>query len=175
MKDLGPISYFLGIEVHHTSSGLFLSQAKYIMDLLTRAGMTGAKPVSSPAASNAKLSHALGDPLTNPTEYHSIVGGLQYLTLTRPDITFVVNQICQYMHAPTTSHLVAVKHILRFLKGIITFGLHFWPGPLHLIAYCDADWAGNLIIEYLQVVIVFILGPILFRGPQRNRLLWPTL
>ncbi|XXG88667.1 hypothetical protein AAC387_Pa12g0857 [Persea americana] len=114
------------------------------MDLLTRAGMTGAKPVSSPATSNVKLSRALGDPLTNPTEYRNIVGGLQYLTLTRRVITFAVNLVCQYMHAPTTSHLVVVKRVLRFLKGTITFGLHFRPGPLCLIAYCDTDWAGNL-------------------------------
>lgn len=121
MKVLRPLSYFLGIEVRRHSSSLFLLQTKYIMDLLARTRMTGAKPISSPSTSNAKLSHTSGDLLADPTEYRNIVGGLQYLTLTHPEITFTVNQVCQYMHAPTAFHLVVVKCILRFLKGTITF------------------------------------------------------
>lgn len=70
-----------------------------------------------------------------------IVSRLQYLTLTRPDIIFAVNQVYQHMHAPTSTHLVTVKIILQFLKGTIQYGLLFWPGRPRLIAYCDADWA----------------------------------
>lgn len=89
------------------------------MDLLAWAGITGAKPVSSLAASTAKLSLNSGEPLADRMEYRNIVGGLQYLTLTHPDITFAVNQVCQYMHVPTTSHLAAVKPIMR--------DSHIWP------------------------------------------------
>lgn len=103
--------------------------------------MTGVKPVSSLAASTAKLSLNSGEPLADPMEYRSIVGGLQYLTLTCPDITSAVNQVCQYMLVPTTSHLVVAKPIMRFLKGTVTFGLHFRSGLLRVIAYCDANWA----------------------------------
>lgn len=98
-------------------------------------------------ASNGKISLTSGTLLDKPTEHRSIVGGLQYLTLTQPDIAFVVNQVCQYMHAPTTTHLIAVKRSLRFffffLKGTVSFGIHLRPSLLRLIAYCNADWASQ--------------------------------
>ncbi|KAJ6918083.1 hypothetical protein NC651_012338 [Populus alba x Populus x berolinensis] len=84
-----------------------------------------------------------GQPYSHPQQYHSIVGALQYLTFTRPDISFSVNQACQFMHNPMHSHVVAVKRILRYLKGTLDVGLHFQAGPLHLQAYSDADWAGD--------------------------------
>ena len=104
--------------------------------------MLGSQPVTSP------VSHSKANPsnvalLSNPTEYRQIVGALQYITITRPDITFAVNHACQHMHQPTTHHMVAVKRILRFLKSTPTHNLFLRPGPLHLVAYCDADWAGD--------------------------------
>lgn len=131
MKDLGPLSYFLGIEVHHTSQGLLLSQTKYITDLLVKSNMLGWKPVGSPA-SKEKLSPSDGVPIANPTQFRRIVGALQYVTLTRPDICFAINQACQFMHAPTEVHFIAARRILRFLKGTITHGLHFGPGLFRL-------------------------------------------
>lgn len=79
----------------------------------------------------------------SPEQYLSIVGALQYLTFTRPDIAFAVNQCCQFMHNPLDIHVVAVKRILRYLSGTLDFGIHFNPGPLQLQAYRDADWAGD--------------------------------
>ena len=84
-----------------------------------------------------KLSKTDGDRISNPQECHSIVGALQCVTLTRPDIAFAVNQVCQFMHDPRTTHWMAVKRILRFLKGTITHGLHFRQGPLQFTAYLD--------------------------------------
>ncbi|KAF5449959.1 hypothetical protein F2P56_030352 [Juglans regia] len=104
LKDLGPLSFFLGIQATHNSNGLHLTQAKYIYDLLHRACMLGAKPSKTPVASGSKLSQFEGESLLDPTEYRHVVGALQYYTLTRPDISFFVNQLCQYMHAPTSSH-----------------------------------------------------------------------
>ncbi|PKI35921.1 hypothetical protein CRG98_043675 [Punica granatum] len=76
--------------------------------------------------------------------YRSVVGSLQYLLLTRPDIAYGVNQVCQFMHRPTTTHWTAVKRILRYLKGTITYGLHICPGRISSIhGFFDADWAGN--------------------------------
>jgi hypothetical protein len=106
--------------------------------------MYDAKPIKSPVDSDSKLSKFSGDPLPTPHEYHSIVGALQYVTLTGPDIAFVINQVCQYMHEPRTSHWIAVKRILRFLKETITHGLYFRKGPFTLTAYSDVDWVGDI-------------------------------
>ncbi|KAM1936629.1 hypothetical protein ACFX15_013875 [Malus domestica] len=102
--------------------------------------MEGAKPYCTPLGSQ-KLDHN-GPLLSNPTEYRYIVGGLQYLTWTRSDLAFAVNQICQFMDAPREQHLQAAKCVLRFLKGSISHGLWFTKGPITLSAYSDADWAG---------------------------------
>ncbi|XP_048425193.1 uncharacterized mitochondrial protein AtMg00810-like [Pyrus x bretschneideri] len=140
VKDLGPLHYFLGLEVHRSPNGLFLHQTKYLLDLLKKTNMEGAKPCCTPLGSQ-KLDHS-GPLLSNPTEYRSIVGGLQYLTWTQPDLAFAVNQICQFMHALREQHLQAAKRVLRFLKGSISHGLWFTKGPITLSAYSDADWDG---------------------------------
>lgn len=82
-KDLGPLHYFMGIEVGRSLEGMFLLQTRYTMDLLNRANMLGAKPVFSPASYQNKLRSNMGDPLSDPTTFCSIVGALQYLSLTR--------------------------------------------------------------------------------------------
>jgi hypothetical protein len=140
MKDLGSLNYFLGIKVDRDSTGIHLTQSKYIVDVLHRSKMAGAKPSSTPIASGSKLVASYCD----PTEYRSIVGALQYCTLTRPKISFAVNQLCQYMHSPTTSHWSFAKRVLRYLKGSLHHGLFFGKGSLQLNAFCDSDWAGSL-------------------------------
>jgi histone deacetylase 1/2 len=106
LKDLGDLHYFLGIEVHKVSDGLVLNQAKYAHDVVARAGMTGCTGCPTPLSSSEKLSAREGDLLgpEDSTKYKSMVGALQYLTLTRPDISYAVNKVCQYLHAPTTIH-----------------------------------------------------------------------
>jgi len=102
LRDLGDVHYFLGIEVQSTGMGLMLRQHKYILDILTRAGMTSYKPVDT-LFSPSKLAIQPDHPFSDPTRFRQIVGALQYLTFTRPDIFFAVNRVCQYMHAPTPS------------------------------------------------------------------------
>jgi hypothetical protein len=114
MKDLGPLQHFLGIAVTRSSSGMMLSQRQYALDLLERAGMTACKPCIIPVDTKAKLSSD-GPPVADPTLYRSLVGALQYLTFTRPDITYAVQQVCLHMHDPREPHLTAVKRILRYL------------------------------------------------------------
>jgi len=143
VKDLGKLHYFLGIEVIPVKDGLLLSQQRYIRDLLSKTNMTEAKPVSSPMSSSAALSAYTGDPMEDPSLYRSTVGSLQYLSLTRPDLAFAVNRVCQFMHRPTKLHWQAVKRILRYLKCTITHGLLLQKtSTTSLQAYSDADWAG---------------------------------
>uniref|UniRef100_A0A2N9IZW0 Integrase catalytic domain-containing protein n=1 Tax=Fagus sylvatica TaxID=28930 RepID=A0A2N9IZW0_FAGSY len=143
LKDLGQLHYFLGLQVTRTSAGLHLNQAKYASDLLKKHNMMDSKPAKTPSCPNTRLSLHEGDPLPDPHAYRSLVGALHYLTFTRPDISFSIHQVCQYMSAPTTIHFAAAKRILRYLRGTLFHGIAFHPGPLTLSAYTDADWAGD--------------------------------
>uniref|UniRef100_A0A2N9HGK2 Reverse transcriptase Ty1/copia-type domain-containing protein n=1 Tax=Fagus sylvatica TaxID=28930 RepID=A0A2N9HGK2_FAGSY len=98
----------------------------------------------SPTVSGSKMSQFDGDPLSDGTEYKQIVGTLQYCTLTRPDIAFSVNQLCQFMHSPTSAHWIAAKRVLSYLKGTIDHGLFLPTGSLQLSAYCESDWPSGL-------------------------------
>jgi hypothetical protein len=106
LKDLRELNYFLGIEVTKIKDDLLLTQEKYASDLLKRVGMSNCKPVASHLSTSEKLSVHEGTPLgaKDATNYRSVVRALQYLTLTRPDIAFPVNKVCQFLHAPTTVH-----------------------------------------------------------------------
>jgi hypothetical protein len=104
MTDLGDIHHFLGINVHRTPAGLFLSQQQYTLELLERANMLNCNPISTPLDTKSKLSAHDGRPVSNPTEYRSLAGALQYLTLTRPDLSHAVQHVCLFMHAPRDSH-----------------------------------------------------------------------
>jgi histone deacetylase 1/2 len=127
LKDLGDLHYFLGIEVNKVNDGIVLTQEKYASDLLKKVGMSDCKPVSTPLSTGKKLSLYEGSLLgpSNESQYRSIVGALQYLTLTRPDIAFSVNKVCQFLHAPTTVHWAAVKRILRYIKQCVQLGLRY--------------------------------------------------
>ncbi|XP_023741475.3 uncharacterized mitochondrial protein AtMg00810-like [Lactuca sativa] len=141
IKDLGRLSYFLGLEVSYTSAGLFLSQSKYAHDILKRANLLDSKPVGTPLATNDVFT-TNGQSFHDPTLYRSFVGALQYLTITRPDLSYAVNQASQFLHSPTDQHFQLVKRIMRYVKGTITHGLHFsCPDKSMLIGYSDADWA----------------------------------
>jgi histone deacetylase 1/2 len=119
LKDLGDLHYFLGIEVKNTEGDLLLKQERYATEVLQRVNMMDCKAVMTPLAASEKLSLYDGERLgpQDSTRYRSIVGALQYLTLTRPDIPFAVNKVCQFLHAPTTVHWGTVKRILRYIKN----------------------------------------------------------
>lgn len=123
MKDLGPLHYFLGIEVKQNSDHLFLCQTKYASDLLTRAYMSESKPIATPLSLKQVIMQQDSIALTNPTEYRSLVGALQYLTLTRPDIAYATNLLCQKLQTPTVADLARLKRVLRYIKGTINLGL----------------------------------------------------
>ena len=125
VKDLGDLHYFLGIQISRTSTGLFLSQSKYIKDLLVKIDMVNAKACATSCLPYQRLLKDDGIPFDNPSLYQSIVGALQYLTFTRPDIAFSVHQVCQFMQKPMLDHFTAVKRILRYLKGSYHCGITF--------------------------------------------------
>lgn len=139
IKDLGRLNFFLGLEVIYTDTGLFLSQSKYAHDILQRAALLDAKPATTALASNVAFVTS-GELFDDPTHYRSLVGALQYLTITRPDISYAVNQVSQFLQTPTRSHFQSVERILRYIKGTMSFGLtfsrHNSPG---LLGYSDAD------------------------------------
>jgi histone deacetylase 1/2 len=144
IKDLRDLDFFLGIEVKKIQDGLVLTKEKYASDLLVKLSMNKCKSSPTPLSASAKLSAHEGDALgpEDSTRYRSVVGALQYLTLTRPDISFSVNKVCQYLHAPTTVHWTSVKRILRYIKDTLTIGLTFKKSMSTLIsAFSDADWA----------------------------------
>ncbi|XP_062085272.1 uncharacterized mitochondrial protein AtMg00810-like [Humulus lupulus] len=141
LKDLGPLNFFLGIEVCRDATGLYLSQSKYISKLLQRTIMMYVKPCPAPMVAGIPLSIHDGETLNTPTTYRSIIGALQYLSHTRPDISFAVNKLSQFLKSPTTKHWNAAKRILRYLKGTMYHGLHIAPSNrLVLTGFSDADW-----------------------------------
>lgn len=144
IKDPVDLHYFLGIEAIRTQQDLHLNQRKCIVDLLTRTKMLDAKPVSTPLPITPKLTLRSGTLLANPQEYRSVVGSLQYLAFTRPDISFAVNRLSQFMHSPTTEHWQATKRVLRYLAGSHTSGIFLsWQSPLTLHGFSDVNWAGD--------------------------------
>ena len=113
MKDFGNLSYFLGLEITHSTDGLYITQAKYASELLSQAGLTDSKTVDTPVELNAHLTPSEGKPLSNPSLYRRLVGSLVYLIVTRPDIFYAVHQVSQYLSAPQSTHYAAiVLHIL---------------------------------------------------------------
>jgi histone deacetylase 1/2 len=145
LKDLGELHFFLGIEVKKVQNGLVLNKERYVRDILVRSGMNKCKAIDTPLSSSEKLSLEDGNPLgpEDCARYRSMVGALQYLTLTRPDISFAVNKVCQFLHSPTTVHWSAVKRILRYVQGTLSLGLRFDKSKSMVVsAFSDADWAG---------------------------------
>jgi hypothetical protein len=148
LKDLGELHYFLGIEVKRNKEGIVLTQSKYARDILSRVGMTNFKPLSTPLPTipcrcREKLSRYEGSPLNDndSTRYRSIVGSLQYLTLTRPDLAFSVNKACQFLHAPIRIHWTSVKRILIYVRSTTDIGLTIPKRNSFLVsAFSDADW-----------------------------------
>jgi hypothetical protein len=141
MKDLRPLHHFLGITVEHRPDGLFLHQRTYTLDILKRAIMTDCKSCTILVDLQAKLVGDSGPPVEDASQFWSIVGALQYLTFTQPDIAYAVQQICLHMHDTQEPHLTATKCILRYLQETPDYGLLLrHSSGSDLIVYTDADW-----------------------------------
>ncbi|XP_023728755.2 uncharacterized mitochondrial protein AtMg00810-like [Lactuca sativa] len=143
IKDLGQLKYFLGIEVAKTENGLVLSQRKYVLDILQDSGMLGCKPSKFPIEQNVKLDRGENEEKVDSRQYRRLVGRLLYLQATRPDITYSVNILSQFVADPRRNHLDALHRVLRYLKGTVGQGVLFpKAGHPHLMAFCNSDWLG---------------------------------
>ncbi|XP_071678159.1 uncharacterized mitochondrial protein AtMg00810-like [Lolium perenne] len=172
IKDLGRLGYFLGIEATYNSGGMILSQHKYALDLLHRSHMENCNSISTPMSAIDKLAADIGTPLsdTDAFSYRSMVGGLQYLTLTRPDLSFAVNKVCQYLSKPTDIHWEAVKRILRYVRGTVTRGLLIRRSSSTVLSvFTDADWAGCADDRRSTSGFVVFLGPNLISWSARKQ------
>ncbi|KAJ9560092.1 hypothetical protein OSB04_005252 [Centaurea solstitialis] len=145
MSDLGMMHYFLGIEVVQSSAGIFVSQKKYLGEILDRFQMRDCNAVNTPSEFGVKLNKDIEGRKVDDTLYKQIVGSLMYLTATRPDIMYSVSVISRYMECPTELHLSAAKRILRYLQGTKEFGLFYKKGEKsELFGFTDSDYAGDV-------------------------------
>ena len=145
MSMMGELTFFLGLQVHQSPRGIFLSQSKYAFEILRKHGMSGCDTVSTPMSHTTKLDADLQGKPVDPTKYRSIIGSLMYLTASRPDLVFAVYLCSRFQAKPTERHLSEAKRILRYIKGTIHMGIWYPKNSgFDLIAYSDADHAGCL-------------------------------
>ncbi|XP_047261116.1 secreted RxLR effector protein 161-like [Capsicum annuum] len=159
MSDMGLLHYFLGLEVHQTDDGIFLSQRKYDRDL-NKFGMLNCKPAATPMNINEKLQQVNEEEeLIDARRFRSLVGGLIYLTHTRPDIAFSVGVVSRFMHQPSKVHYGAAKRILRYIGGTLDFGIWYSrTNNFKLCGYTDSDYGSSLDDRRSLSANVFTLG-----------------
>lgn len=143
MKDLGCLKYFLGVEVARGPDGFVLCQRKYALDIISEAGLLGARPAAVPLEQNHRLALSTSKELNDPEPYRRLVGRLIYLCFTRPELSYSVHVLSQFMQCPRAEHWEAALRVVRYLKGNPGQGIHLSSScDMQLHGWCDADWAG---------------------------------
>ncbi|XP_057981233.1 uncharacterized mitochondrial protein AtMg00810-like [Malania oleifera] len=144
MKDLGPLKYFISIEVAYSPKGYLLSQSKYVADVIQKTRLTDTRTIETPLELNVHYTSSNGVPLADPTLYSIIVGNLVYLSITRPDIIYVVHIVSQFISSPNTIYWDVILRILHYIKGTLYWSILLpSTSTLELRAYSDVDWAGD--------------------------------
>jgi hypothetical protein len=160
MSDLGPLSFYLGIEVHQDDSGITLRQTAYAKRVVELAGLTDCNPALTSMEERLKLSRDSRAEEVDATQYRRLVGSLRYLAHTRPDLAFSIGYVSRFMQRPTTEHQQAVKRIIRYVAGTLDHGLYYprCPGVAHFVGYSDSDHAGDIDTSKSTSGILFFLG-----------------
>ncbi|KAA0059765.1 integrase [Cucumis melo var. makuwa] len=159
MTDLGLLHFFLGLEVCQTDGGIFISQKKYVKDLLKKFGMINCKPAITPMNVNEKLQQNDGAEMANAQLFRSLVGGFIYLTHTRPNISYSIGVIFMFMQRPSKDHFGAAKRVMRYIAGTIQYGIWYSKvSDFKLCGFTDNDWASSLDDRRSVSANVFTLG-----------------
>ena len=138
------MSYFLGLQIKQTKNGTFVSQGKYIEDMLKTFGMQDEKSISTPMGTNQALDNDESGNMVDQKMYRSMIGSLLYVTASRPDVMFSVCMCARFQASPRESHLKATKRILRYLKHTQDVGIWYPKGAnFELVGYSDSDYAGD--------------------------------
>jgi hypothetical protein len=163
MSDLGPLSFYLGIEVHQDDSGITLRQTAYAKRVVELAGLTDCNPSLTPMEEKLKLSRDSTTEEVDATPYRRLVGSLRYLAHTRSDLAFSVGYVNRFMQRPTTEHQQAVKRIIRYVAGSLDHGLYYprCPREAHLIGY--SDHAGDIDTSNSTSGVLFFFDKCLVR------------
>ena len=171
-RDLGELSYFLGINVQKTpDGGMWMGQCGYIADMLSEFNMSMCNAVDSPMVPGAQLEFASTSKEIDQKLYQSAIGKLLYVSnWTRPDITFAVNTLARYCSNPCLNHWLAVKRVLRYLKGTSDFGLVYSMGDSKAVGFSDSDWAGSLDDRKSTSGYLFLFGqaPISWKSKRQT-------
>jgi hypothetical protein len=159
MSLLGELNFFLGLQISQLDEGIFISQTKYIKEMLKKFGMEDCKPVSTPMVIGCKLRKDDESKEEDQRLYRSMIGILLYVTTSRPDVMQAVGQVAIFQATPKETHVMVVKRIFRYLKGTTEFGLWYPKGnELTMVAYIDADWAGSIDDRRSTSGVTFYLG-----------------
>ena len=140
MSMIGELPFFLGLQITHRFEGIFLSQEKYLREMLKRFQMEDSTPMSTPMVTRCKLSKDDDSPDVDHISYRSMIGSLLYITTSHPNIMHVAGMVGRYQATPEQSHLLAIKRIFRYLKGTMDYGLWYpWNQSFQLSIYSDVD------------------------------------
>ncbi|XP_016717050.1 uncharacterized mitochondrial protein AtMg00810-like [Gossypium hirsutum] len=145
MSNLGDMKYLIGMKIHQSDAGIFISQRKYALEVLKKFKIENCKPVATPLVLNEKLSKSDNSEKADAFVYGSLIGNLLYFSATRPDIMYDASLLSRFMQAPSQTHYGTNKRVMRYIKGIFNYGIWYLKNDsCKLESYANNDWVGNV-------------------------------